>query len=170
MKKKKIGNYGDICRIYYYNREDIDTTIIISRKDNELVYIDFNVFGEYNGHIFQNFLAIEDICYDDEYIPFYEKAIDKSTINYLNLLTKEDFVKYALENNKILAILTEYDLPDINFLDIKVLEFDGKYIKYQYYERWGQLRKRIYKVDISKIVMLQVDSKYQRLLERIREE
>jgi hypothetical protein len=167
---KKTGGLGDICNIYYYNREDFDTAIIKSKNECELIFISFNMFGEYNGYIYQNYKEIENIWYDDSYIPFYKKIIDKSTINSLNLSKKEDFINYALNNNRILAILKEDNAQYEDFDDVKVLDFDGKYLKYQKYERWAKLRKRIYKLKISKIVMLQVDSKYQRLLERVRED
>lgn len=38
------------------------------------------------------------------------------------------------------------------------------------YTRWAELYKRIHKTKISDIVMMQVDSKYTRLIEKIREE
>lgn len=169
MKKTNIGGFGDICEIFYYNREDFDVGIILSRLKDELVYIDFNMFGEYNGIILQTNRAIEEIRYDDRYIRFMKKIINNESIPTLNLLTKIDMVNYAIQNNRVLAIITQkQDVEDFN--DVKVLEFDGVYIKYQIYTRWAELYKRVHKVKISQIIMMQLDSKYTRLIEKIRNE
>ena len=127
------------------------------------------MFGEYNGVILQTHKAIESICYSDRYVDFMKKIIDINTVPELYLNTKMDFINYAIQNNRILAIITK-NQNVMDFNDIKILECDGVYIKYRIYERWCELYKRVRKVKISNIIMMQIDSKYQRLLEKVREE
>lgn len=114
-------------------------------------------------------IEIEEICYDDRYVRFMKKIIDRDTISSLELLNKMDFINYAIKNNRVLAIVTKkQEVEDFN--DVKIIDCDGTYLKYQIYTRWAELYKRIHKTKISDIVMMQVDSKYTRLIEKIREE
>ena len=114
-------------------------------------------------------IEIEEICYDDRYVRFMKKIIDMDTISSLELLNKMDFINYAIKNNRVLAIVTKkQEVEDFN--DVKIIDCDGTYLKYQIYTRWAELYKRIHKTKISDIVMMQVDSKYTRLIEKIREE
>ena len=114
-------------------------------------------------------IEIEEICYDDRYVRFMKKIIDRDTISSLELLNKMDFIHYAIKNNRVLAIVTKkQEVEDFN--DVKIIDCDGTYLKYQIYTRWAELYKRIHKTKISDIVMMQVDSKYTRLIEKIREE
>ena len=114
-------------------------------------------------------IEIEEICYDDRYVRFKKKIIDRDTISSLELLNKMDFINYAIKNNRVLAIVTKkQEVEDFN--DVKIIDCDGTYLKYQIYTRWAELYKRIHKTKISDIVMMQVDSKYTRLIEKIREE
>lgn len=113
-------------------------------------------------------IEIEEICYDDRYVRFMKKIIDRDTISSLELLNKMDFINYAIKNNRVLAIVTKkQEVEDFN--DVKIIDCDGTYLKYQIYTRWAELYKRIHKTKISDIVMMQVDSKYTRLIEKIRE-
>ena len=114
-------------------------------------------------------IEIEEICYDDRYVRFMKKIIDRDTISSLELLNKMDFINYAIKNNRVLAIVTKkQEVEDFN--DVKIIDCEGTYLKYQIYTRWAELYKRIHKTKISDIVMMQVDSKYTRLIEKIREE
>ena len=114
-------------------------------------------------------IEIEEICYDDRYVRFMKKIIDRDTISSLELLNKMDFINYAIKNNRVLAIVTKkQEVEDFN--DVKIIDCDGTYLKCQIYTRWAELYKRIHKTKISDIVMMQVDSKYTRLIEKIREE
>lgn len=114
-------------------------------------------------------IEIEEICYDDRYVRFMKKIIDRDTISSLERLNKMDFINYAIKNNRVLAIVTKkQEVEDFN--DVKIIDCDGTYLKYQIYTRWAELYKRIHKTKISDIVMMQVDSKYTRLIEKIREE
>lgn len=167
--KTNCGGFGDVCEIFYYNQDDFDVGIILKKEDNMIVYKDFNMFGEYNGLILQTHRVIEEICYDDRYVRFMKKIIDRDTISSLELLNKMDFINYAIKNNRVLAIVTKkQEVEDFN--DVKIIDCDGTYLKYQIYTRWAELYKRIHKTKISDIVMMQVDSKYTRLIEKIREE
>ena len=108
-------------------------------------------------------IEIEEICYDDRYVRFMKKIIDRDTISSLELLNKMDFINYAIKNNRVLAIVTKkQEVEDFN--DVKIIDCDGTYLKYQIYTRWAELYKRIHKTKISDIVMMQVDSKYTRLI------
>ena len=114
-------------------------------------------------------IEIEEICYDDRYVRFMKKIIDRDTISSLELLNKMDFINYAIKNNRVLAIVTKkQEVEDFN--DVKIIDCEGTYLKYQIYTRWAELYKRIHKTKISDIVMMQVDSKYTWLIEKIREE
>ena len=114
-------------------------------------------------------IEIEEICYDDRYVRFMKKIIDRDTISSLELLNKMDLINYAIKNNRVLAIVTKkQEVEDFN--DVKIIDCDGTYLKYQIYTRWAELYKRIHKTKISDIVMMQVDSKYTRLIDKIREE
>lgn len=52
-------------------------------------------------------IEIEEICYDDRYVRFMKKIIDRDTISSLELLNKMDFINYAIKNNRVLAIVTK---------------------------------------------------------------
>ena len=41
-------------------------------------------------------IEIEEICYDDRYVRFMKKIIDRDTISSLELLNKMDFINYAI--------------------------------------------------------------------------
>ncbi len=157
-----------LCKIQYYNGDDT-IAIIISNNEKQITYIQFNIFGEYDGIILEETEEVENIIYDDECIKFMKKIIDKKSLPNFVFLKKEDFIVYAIHNNRVLGIKTNKQ-KDNDTNDIKIIGYDDIYVEYQIYERWAQLYKRVRRVKISDIIFMQIDSKYTKLIEKTREE
>ena len=160
---------SDICKIIYYNEDQFDVGIILSNDSNHLMFIDFNLFGEYNGYVFQENERVEKLIHKGQYLSLMKSIINLDSIPYLPLHRKTDFIYEAINNNRVLGITKSTDYVE-EITDIKVLEFDGIYVKYREYTRYASLNRRISKVKITNIVFIQIDSKYQRLIEKYREE
>lgn len=164
---KKINK---IAAIHYYNEDSFNVGIIQFRENNKIIYIDFNIYGEYDGIVFQTQPSIESISYSNVYLKYMEKIIDKTDISDLVFNSEIEIIKYAMDNNRVLKLYkrTRDDVEEDFF--IKVLGFDGLYIQYRKYERYGKLYKSINKIRISNIVLMKIDSKSTKIIEKIREE
>lgn len=168
MMKMKYG-YLDICEISYYNNDNQYWEIVVSKTENHVILIDFNDFGEYNGYLFRGVKDIDGIFHSGKMLEFIRKTIDFSSIPHLALCTKADFIEMAKNNNKVLGIAKK-SFPSGEIENIKVLKNEDNILTYKVYSRCGKLYSKIYKVRINDIVLLQIDAKYQRLIERVREE
>ncbi len=169
--KKNTDIYGEICEIFYYNMDYFDVGIVLSHNDNKISYIDFNIYGEYNGYVYQGHKAIEEICYDDRYVRFMKKVINKESIPKLNISSKEEFINYAIKNNKVLSIFyAKKGTVDLDYLRIKVIDFKEDYLFYQRYNNYAKLYKPIRKTKLNQILTIMVDTKYGRLIEKTRNE
>ena len=87
----------------------------------------------------------------------------------MDLKNASDFINEAIKHDRVLGIM-KYDEQREGITDVKVLDFDGICVKYREYTRYAELTSRILKTKISNIFMLQIDSKYQKLIEKYREE
>lgn len=153
--KKKL-----ICGIHYYNTDSYDVGIIIHENDDELIFISFNIYGEYDGIEIKYNDDVEYIEYRDKYLTFIRELIDLTSFDIIDIKSREELFEYAMKNDKILSV-------EINgYRDyIKLLSFDGTKIEYRAFSPKRQLNKRVYKKDIYDFDIIEIDSKYDRLLE-----
>lgn len=87
----------------------------------------------------------------------------------MDLKNAADFINEAIKHDRVLGIVKYYE-QSAGISDVKVLDFDGICVKYREYTSYAELNSRILKTKISNIFLLQIDSKYQRLIEKYREE
>lgn len=149
-----------ICGIHYYNTDSYDVGIIIYENDDELMFISFNIYGEYDGIEIKYNDDVEYIEYRDKYLTFIRELIDLTSFDIIDIKSREELFEYAMKNDKILSV-------EINgYRDyIKLLSFDGIRIEYNEFSAKRQLTKRIHKKNIYDFDIIEIDSKYDRLLE-----
>ena len=158
-----------ISKITYFNDNHFDVGIVNDYSDDYISFVDFNIFGEYNGYILQSSETIEAVTHKGQYINFMESIIDMTKVPVMDLKNASDFINEAIKHDRVLGIM-KYDEQSEGITDVKVLDFDGICVKYREYTRYAELNSRILKTKISNIFMLQIDSKYQKLIEKYREE
>jgi len=161
--------YLDICEILYYNNDNQYWEIIVSKNETQIILIEFNDFGEYNGYLFRGVKDIDGIFHSGKMLEFIRKIIDYASIPYLTLRNKNDFIEMAMENNRVLGIARK-SFPSGEIENIKVLKFDNNILTYRVYSQCGILYNKICNAKINDIVLLQIDAKHQRLIEKVRKE
>ena len=156
----EIKKIEKVCGIHYYNVDDYDVGIVISDDEDEIIFISFNFYGEYNGIEIKYNDDVEYIEYRDKYLTFIRELIDLTSFDIIDIKSREELFEYAMKNDKILSI-------EINgYRDyIKLLSFDGSKIEYKKFSEKRQLNNRIYKKNIYDFDIIEIDSKYDRLLE-----
>lgn len=159
-----------ISKITYFNDNHFDVGIVNDYSDDYISFVSFNTFGEYDGYILQSSETIEAVTHKGQYINFMESIIDMTKVPVMDLKNASDFINEAIKHDRVLGIIKYDDEQSEGITDVKVLDFDGICVKYRAYTRYAELNSRILKTKISNIFMLQIDSKYQRLIEKFREE
>ena len=59
-----------ISKITYFNDDKFDIGIVNDYSDDYISFVDFNIFGEYNGYILQSSETIEAVTHKGQYINF----------------------------------------------------------------------------------------------------
>ena len=165
MNKYKIRK-NVICEIEFFNIKESDFSIILNYDDSNIVLVEYNYFGEYDGIMICPIRIIKNIEYNNSYLSFLKEIYEKKDYSYFNLKDNKDFIRHAFNNNKIIGISRHID-SSLKVNDIKVLRFDNNYIYYNEFDSYNHsLLKVEKKAKIDSLKLIQIDSKFQKILEK----
>ena len=139
MKENKMKNIlGKIIEVHLKNKISFYIGEVINDTENYIILNTIDIYGKYDGKMF-----------------FDKKLIDKYVKNskYLNFI-KNDFVQYALKNNKMLSISCSKWL---NIRNMKLIKFENNELTCQFINQIGE-KKKIYKLTLDKIDLIDFDS------------
>ena len=166
MKNKFKIKKNLLCEIEFFNIEQRDFSIIINYDDSNIILAGYTYFGEFDGIMICPIRIIRNIEYNNSYLLFLKNIYEKKDFSYFDLKDNKDFIRHAFNNNKIIGISRHID-STIKINDIKVLRFDKNYIYYNEFDSYNySLLKVEKKVKINSLKLIQIESKFQKILEK----
>lgn len=154
MKENKMKNIlRKIIEVHLKSKISFYVGEVINDTENYIILNTIDIYGKYDGKMFFDKKLIGKYVKNSKYLNFIKKIYDgkKDSIIFKN---KNDFIQYALKNNKMLSISCSKWL---NIRNMKLIKFENNELTCQFINQIGE-RKKIYKLTLDKIDLIDFDS------------
>ena len=154
MKENKMKNIlGKIIEVHLKNKISFYVGEVINDTENYIILNTIDIYGKYDGKMFFDKKLIGKYVKNSKYLNFIKKIYDGKN-DPIIFKNKNDFVQYALKNNKMLSISCYQWL---NIRNMKLIKFENNELTCQFINQIGE-RKKIYKLTLDKIDLIDFDS------------
>ena len=154
MKENKMKNIlGKIIEVHLKNKISFYIGEVINDTENYIILNTIDIYGKYDGKMFFDKKLIDKYVKNSKYLNFIKKIYDGKN-DPIIFKNKNDFVQYALKNNKMLSISCSQWL---NIRNMKLIKFENNELTCQFINQIGE-RKKIYKLQLDKIDLIYFDS------------
>ena len=154
MKENKMKNIiRKIIEVHLKNKISFYVGEVINDTENYIILNTIDIYGKYDGKMFFDKKLIGKYVKNSKYLNFIKKIYDgkKDSIIFKN---KNDFIQYALKNNKMPSISCSKWL---NIRNMKLIKFENNELTCQFINQIGE-KKKIYKLTLDKIDLIDFDS------------
>ena len=154
MKENKMKNIlRKIIEVHLKNKISFYVGEVINDTENYIILNTIDIYGKYDGKMFFDKKLIGKYVKNSKYLNFIKKIYDGKN-DPIIFKNKNDFVQYALKNNKMLSISCSQWL---NIRNMKLIKFENNELTCQFINQIGE-RKKIYKLQLDKIDLIDFDS------------
>ena len=154
MKENKMKNIlGKIIEVHLKNKISFYIGEVINDTENYIILNTIDIYGKYDGKMFFDKKLIDKYVKNSKYLNFIKKIYDGKN-DPIIFKNKNDFIQYALKNNKMLSISC---FQWLNIRNMKLIKFENNELTCQFINQIGE-RKKIYKLTLDKIDLIDFDS------------
>ena len=154
MKENKMKNIlRKIIEVHLKNKISFYVGEVINGTENYIILNTIDIYGKYDGKMFFDKKLIGKYVKNSKYLNFIKKIYDGKN-DPIIFKNKNDFIQYALKNNKMLSISCSKWL---NIRNMKLIKFENNELTCQFINQIGE-KKKIYKLTLDKIDLIDFDS------------
>ena len=154
MKENKMKNIiRKIIEVHLKNKISFYVGEVINETSKYIIINMVDPYGRYDGKLYIEKSITNKFVTNSKYLSFIKRVYNDKN-NQVIFKNKNDFIQYALKNNKMLSISCSKWL---NIRNMKLIKFENNELTCQFINQIGE-RKKIYKLTLDKIDLIDFDS------------
>ena len=142
-----------IIEVHLKNKISFYVGEVINDTENYIILNTIDIYGRYDGKLYIEKSITNKFVTNSKYLSFIKRVYNGKN-NQVIFKNKNDFIQYALKNNKMLSISCSQWL---NIRNMKLIKFENNELTCQFINQIGE-RKKIYKLTLDKIDLIDFDS------------